>query len=79
MAVTLFHLPTCPQCRAVERMMEAKHIDYVSCTDIDAMTSKGVQHTPTLEVDGELLQGKAIFNWIKGVGETGSERSSAEA
>ena len=64
MEVVLYHQPTCPQCRAVESLLKRKDIQYTSNMDVDYMQSVGIKSTPTLEVDGKLLKGKEIVNWI---------------
>lgn len=64
--VTFYHTLTCPQCKAVEMLLKKEKIEYESCTDIDEMIAKGIQHTPMLEVDGQMLSGKEIFQWVRG-------------
>lgn len=65
MEVVLYHQQTCPQCKAVESMLKRANIQYISNTDIDYMQSAGIKSTPVLEVDGTLLKGKDIIDWIK--------------
>lgn len=65
MEITLYHQDTCPQCRMVETLMKKKNINYTSCKDVDYMISIGINHTPTLEVDGTRLVGKELIGWIK--------------
>lgn len=64
--VIFYHTLTCPQCKAVEMLLNKEKVEYVSCTNIDEMITKGIQHTPVLEVDGQLLSGKEIFQWVRG-------------
>lgn len=66
MKVIFYHTLTCPQCKAVEMMLKKEKIEYESCTDLDTMIARGLQHTPILEVEGNLLSGKEIFDWIRG-------------
>lgn len=49
----------------VETLMKKKNINYTSCKDVDYMISIGINHTPTLEVDGTRLVGKELIGWIK--------------
>jgi len=63
----LYTQPGCPQCRMVHILLDSKKVKYTECQDIDAMMSKGVNHTPAIEVDGKILQGKEMMNYIKEV------------
>ena len=63
--VILHHQDTCGQCRAVEMMLRKNNIEFESNKDIETMKSKGITSTPALEVDGVVLKGKDIINWIK--------------
>jgi len=66
--IILYSQPTCPQCRAVHIMLDSKKIKYAEVQDLNIMTSKGIQHTPVLEVDGIQLAGSAIKDYIfKGI------------
>lgn len=65
MEVTLYHQQSCPQCKMVEALLEKRNIAHKSNSDIDYMTSIGIKTTPTLSVDGTLLTGKAITDWIR--------------
>ena len=49
----------------IERLLIQNNIQYISCVDTKEMLSKGITRPPILEVDGELLSGRAIINWIK--------------
>lgn len=48
-------------------MLDKNGIEYQENQDIDVMKSKGIDHTPALEVDGKILVGKEIFTWINEV------------
>ena len=65
MEVKLYHQQSCPQCKMVETLLKRYNINYESVTDIDYMKSIGVKSTPTLSVDGTLMVGKPIVEWIK--------------
>ena len=58
--VILYHQETCPQCKMVEMLLKKNNIEYISNKDIDEMTKLGINHTPTLSVNGELKTGKEI-------------------
>ena len=65
--IILFTQPGCPQCRMVHMMLDKNGIEYQENQDVDVMKSKGIDHTPALEVDGKILKGKEIFTWINEV------------
>ena len=66
MSVILYHQDGCGMCRAVEMKLKEKGIQYESCKDIDLMIQKGVQGTPTIEVDGQRYYKKECLDWIRG-------------
>lgn len=63
--IILYHTLTCPQCKMIEKLLKDNQITYESCVDVNVIRAKNILHVPVLEVDGEQLVGKAIFNWIK--------------
>lgn len=65
--MVLYTQPSCPQCRAVHILLDSKKISYEEIQDIDVMKSKGVDHTPSIEVDGQILKGKPMMDYIKGI------------
>ena len=65
--ITLYHQDGCGQCKMVKMLLDKNKIEYDSCNDIDVMLELGVHHTPTLEVNGEFLVGKQIFDYINSV------------
>ena len=62
--ITLYHQDSCGQCKMVEMLLKKKNIKYESNKDINEMLKMGIKHTPTLSVDGQLLSGKELINWI---------------
>lgn len=65
--VILYSQPGCPQCRMVHMMLDKKGIKYEETQDIETMRSKGIDHTPALDVDGKILIGIEIGDWIRGI------------
>ena len=61
---TLYHVPGCGMCKTIERMLQLKGIEYKDCQDVDYMSDIGISHPPALEVDGTILQGAEIRDWI---------------
>lgn len=62
--IILYHQDGCPQCKMVKTLLEKYNVAYEGCMDIDLMKSKGISHTPTIEVDNELLTGKPMIDWV---------------
>ena len=62
--IVLYSQPTCGQCKMVHRLLDQKKIPYTECQDVDKMISLGINHTPTLEVEGKFIVGREIFNFI---------------
>lgn len=67
MSVILYSQEGCPQCRMVHMQLDKHNIKYDECQDINKMKEIGINHTPALDVDGKILQGKDIFSYINGV------------
>jgi len=61
---TLYHTPSCGMCKTIERMLQLKGIEYKDCQDVDYMADIGINHPPALEVDGVILQGTEIRDWL---------------
>ena len=62
--VVFYHQASCGQCRTIESLLNRSAIDYDSVMDIAEMQKRGILHTPTLEVNGELLTGKPMIDYI---------------
>ena len=65
--VILYHKDGCPQCMMVEVLLKKQGVTYEDCKDLDYMMSLGIQHLPVLSVNGNLLVGQAIVEYIKGL------------
>ena len=64
--IVLYHQDSCGQCKMAEILLKKNNIDFISCKDINTMKGLGIQHTPTLSVDGKLFTSlKEIDTWIK--------------
>ena len=63
--IIFYHTATCPQCKMVEMMLKQKNIEYDSIMNVDVMLERGIDHTPALDIDGTILVGKGIIDWIK--------------
>ena len=76
MEIILYSQPTCPQCKMVHMLLDKNHINYTECQDLDQMKTIGINHTPALSVDGKILTGKEIFNYINDVKTFESQKES---
>ena len=63
-SIIFYHTETCPQCRMVKMLLDKYNIEHESSTSVDEMKEKGITHTPALEVNGTILQGKELMNYI---------------
>ena len=55
----------CPKCKVLKSKLDSKGIEYNVISDIDIMTSKGIDTVPVLEVNGEMLNFKTSMNWVE--------------
>lgn len=54
----------CPQCEALEQMLDSHQIKYTVCSDREKMLSMGLTHVPVLEANGSLMNFKEAITWI---------------
>lgn len=54
----------CPQCEALEQMLDSRQIKYTVCSDREKMLSMGLTHVPVLEANGTLMNFKEAITWI---------------
>lgn len=62
--IKLYSQPSCGMCRTIHMMLDKKGIEYEECQDLQVMKEIGINHTPTLDVDGVLLSGREILDYI---------------
>lgn len=56
----------CPNCRALERKLEEKHIEYTVIDDLELMKQLNIKSAPQLQIDGgELLNFSQAYKWLK--------------
>ena len=63
MQVTLYST-VCPKCKVLTTKLDSKNTQYSIISDIDIMTSKGINTIPVLDVDGNMLDFKAAVEWV---------------
>lgn len=78
--MVLYTQPGCGQCKMVHTLLDARKIKYEECQDIELMKTKGIDHTPAIEVEKEftledgtkeirlvVLKAKEMMDYIKGL------------
>ena len=65
---TLFTQKGCGMCKAIHMLLDKKNIDYdeiiITLENVEFYREKGIMSTPTLVVDGQLLSGKELKDWV---------------
>lgn len=62
--ITVYTQEFCPKCKVLKQKLDGKHIEYVECGDRDVLISKGVEFTPMLEIDGEMMGYAEAIKWV---------------
>lgn len=52
-------------CKMLKELLTNKKIEFETVEDLDEMEKKGFKSVPMLEVDGEIMNTKEAFAWIK--------------
>lgn len=60
--ITLYTIH-CPACNILENKLKEKNIQYNIVTDKTVMQTLGIKTLPVLEVNGQLLNYYAAWNW----------------
>lgn len=61
----LIYTTGCPKCRALEKLFQAKGIEYEVCTDIKIMIEKGFEYAPQMEFKGKIYDKDAAEEWAE--------------
>lgn len=54
----------CPKCNVLKKKLDDKNISYSENTNIETMTSLGIEQVPVLSVDGDLMDFSQANIWI---------------
>ena len=54
----------CPRCNVLKKKLDDKNISYSENTNIETMTSLGIEQVPVLSVDGDLMDFSQANIWI---------------
>lgn len=60
-----FYTTHCPQCKVLQKKLDAAGIKYKENTNIDDMLDLGIKSAPALGVDGKILGFKESVQWVK--------------
>lgn len=61
----IFYTIHCPNCNALQRMLDAKGIKYTTNTNADEMRALGMKSAPGLMVNGQLMSFNEARKWLK--------------
>lgn len=61
----LYSQQGCPQCKMIHMLLDKTTLQYEECQDFEKMKAVGIQHTPAMEVDGKILVGRELMEFIK--------------
>ena len=62
--MVILYSTNCPRCRALEMRLDAKGIEYETCTDTKRMLDMGMTSAPALEADGRLMNFADAIRWL---------------
>ncbi len=54
----------CPRCKVLKSKLDNKNIRYDIVSNVDTMTSKGIESVPVLEIDNTILDFKEAISWV---------------
>lgn len=61
----------CPLCNRLKEVLDNAGVDYEEVNDIPTMEALGIDRTPMLKVDNELLKYAAALKWVEQRGYNG--------
>ena len=54
----------CPRCIVLKQKLDALHIPYAECNDIDEMIAENISQVPVLSVDGNKMDYVSALQWL---------------
>lgn len=63
----ILYSTNCPKCKILKEKLDAKHLQYDICSDVDKMISLGFTHVPVLEISGKYLNFTEALKYIGGI------------
>lgn len=61
----ILHTIHCPKCNVLEKKLQNKNVSFIKNTNEEIMKELGIELTPVLEVDGQLLDFKQANQWLE--------------
>lgn len=55
----------CPMCKMLKAQLDANGIEYTVSSDIEVVQQMGFSSVPMLYADGQMMNAKQAFDWIK--------------
>ena len=65
--ITVYTQEFCPKCTVLKKKLDSKNIKYAECMDKDILISKGIEFTPMIDVDGEMMDYARAIKWVNEV------------
>lgn len=63
----------CPRCRVLKQKLDAKTVNYTEENSVEKMFAMGIEQTPVLSVNGNLLSYNEAIEWA-GKSEVANEK-----
>ena len=63
----------CPLCNRLKEVLDSAGVEYEEVNDIPTMVALGIDRTPMLKVDNELLKYPAALKWVEQRGNNGQD------
>lgn len=57
----------CPKCKILKKKLNDKGVEYTECSDVSVLMSKGIEFTPMLEVDNDMMSYTDAVKWVNEV------------
>ena len=61
----IFYSIGCPNCKTLKYMLDKKGIQYNEINDVDYMMNEGIKSSPSLKVNGKILNFNEALKWLK--------------
>ena len=62
--ITVYTQEFCPKCTILKKKLDGKNIEYVECRDKDVLISKGIEFTPMLAVNEDMMTYSEAMKWV---------------
>lgn len=62
--ITVYTQEFCPKCKVLKQKLDNKNIKFIECGDKNILISKGIEFTPMLEIDEEMMGYAEAIKWV---------------